>query len=195
MLKTRSEGSGISRKIRRQIEHGILPDGVELPQILGALKETKKPNTFEMFGFLSRKHTRSGQVIADGLVSCRLVTVAFANYLVDSLQNSTTTPMDLFKYHAVGTGTAAESNTDTTLGTEIESREVGTQIEGTSPNIYKSVATITFSGTHSVAEHGLFSATPTGGTMMDRSVFSPADDVQNLDEIEYTYQLTVVAQT
>ncbi len=194
MLKTRSAGTGIGRKIRRQIERGILPANTELPQILEALRETKKPNTFEMFGFLSRKHTRDGKVIADGLVSCRLVTTAFAAYLVDSLQNSTTSPMDLFKYHAVGTDNLAEANTQTELELEVESREIGTQIEGATANIYKSVATIVFSGTHSVAEHGLFTAS-SGGTMMDRSVFSPADDVQNLDEIEYTYQLTVTAET
>lgn len=194
MFKKTSEGKSINRKVRRQIERGILPIGLGVSEILNSLKETKKPNTFEMFGFLSRKHRRQGVIIADGLVSCRLVTTAFANYLVDSLQNSTTAPMDLFKYHAVGTGTTVEANTQTALVTEVESREVGTQIEGATANIYKSVATITFSGTHSIAEHGLFTAT-SAGTMMDRSVFSPADDVEALDEIEYTYQLTVVAQT
>ncbi len=194
MLKETSKGQGISRKIRRQIECGILPEGVTLPQILEALRETKKLNTFEMFGFLSRKHTRGEKVLADGLVSCRLVTTAFAAYLVDSLQNSTTSPMDLFKYHAVGTGNTAEANTQTALVTEVESREIGTQVEGATANIYKSVATVAFTGTHSIAEHGLFTAA-SAGTMMDRSVFSPTDDVENLDEIEYTYQLTVVAQT
>ena len=74
------------------------------------------------------------------------------------------------------------------------SRATGTQLEGATTNIYKTVATITFTGTHAVSEHGLFSAA-TAGTMMDRSVFSPADNVVNLDEIEYTYQLTVVAET
>ena len=194
MLKKTSKGKGISRKIRKQIEKGILPIGISLPRIMEALKETKAPNVLEMFGFLSRKHARDGKIINDGLVSCQLVTVAFANYLVDSLQNSTTSPMDDFKFHAVGTGTTAESNAQTALVTEIESRESGTQLEGATANIYKSVATVTFTGTHSVAEHGLFSASSLG-TMMDRSVFSPADDVIALDEIEYTYQLTVTAET
>lgn len=171
-----------------------MPVGLSLEQILKDLSLTCRKNTFEMFGFLSRKHTRAGKVINEGLVSCRLVTTAFAAYLVDSLQDSTTTTMDAMSWHAVGTDDTAESNAQTALGTEIESRVDGTQIEGATANIYKSVATVTFSGTHAVAEHGLFSANA-AGTMTDRSVFSPVDNVINLDEIEYTYQLTVTAET
>ena len=104
--------------------------------------------------------------------------------------------MEAFSWHAVGTDDTAESNAQTALGTEIEARVDGTQIEGATANIYKSVATIAFTGTHAVAEHALLSddGTP-AGTMMDRSVFSPVDNVINLDEIEYTYQLTVTAET
>ena len=151
------EGSRTSRayKSRALIEAGFLP-GVDLDQIIKDLAATKAPNAFEMWGFLSRKHTRAGKVISEGLVSCRLVTTAFAAYIVDSLQDSTTDPMDDFKFHAVGTGTTAEANTQTALVTKIESRVTGTQIEGASTNIYKSVATVTFTGTHAVAEHGLF---------------------------------------
>lgn len=166
-----------------------------MQEILRDLEATRALNQFEMFGFLSTKHYRGGKLLKDnGVVSCRLVSAAFANYIVASLQNSTTAPMDVFKYHAVGTGSAAESNTDTTLGTEIESREIGTQIEGSSANIFKSVATVTFTGTHSVSEHAVFSAATTG-TMLDRSLLTPADDVIALDEIEYTYQLTISAET
>lgn len=194
MFEKTGEGPGISSKIRSQIENGLLPAGVGLRNILEALRETKAPNTFEMFGFLSRKHSRDGVIISDGLVSCQLVTTAFANYLVDSLQNSTTSPMDVFRYHAVGTGGTSESNTQTALVTEIESRENGTLEEGATSNIFKSVATITFTGTHSVSEHGLFSAASLG-TMLDRALLTPVDEVQALDEIEYTYQLTVTAET
>jgi hypothetical protein len=194
MFKETSKRQGISRKIREKIENGVLPEGVTLETILDALKTTKLPNTFEMFGFLSRKHTRKDIVIADGLVSCRLVTGAFANYLVDSLQNSTTSPMDVFRYHGVGTGNTAEANSQTSLVTEVETRVSGTQEEGSSSYIFKSVATVTFTGSHSIAEHGLFSAS-SNGTMMDRSVFGTPDVVTTSDEIEYTYQLTVSAET
>ena len=184
-------------KSRALIEAGFLPGSPpNLDQIIEDLGVTCQPNSFELWGFLSRKHTRAGKVINEGLVSCKLVTTAFAAYLVDSLQDSTTFPMDAFSWHAVGTDNTAEDNTDTALGVEIESRVDGTQIEGATANIYKSVATVTFTGTHAVAEHGLLSddGTP-AGTLMDRSVFSPVDNVINLDEIEYTYQLTVTAET
>ena len=207
MQKKTSKGQDISLKekfrslvsphtTRRLIESGILPIGLSVEQILKDLKTTARKNSFEMWGFLSRKHTRAGKIINEGLVSCKLVTTAFAAYLVDSLQDSTTYPMEAFSWHAVGTDDTAESNAQTALGTEIEARVDGTQIEGATANIYKSVATIAFTGTHAVAEHALLSddGTP-AGTMMDRSVFSPVDNVINLDEIEYTYQLTVTAET
>jgi hypothetical protein len=143
---------------------------------------------------LSLRHFRGKQLLRDyGLVSCQKVTQAFTQYLVDSLQNSTTKPMDAFKYHASGTDNTAESNAQTALITEVETRQTGTQIEGTSSNIYKSVATITYSASRSIVEHGLFSAS-TAGTLMDRSVFT-AVPVENLDTIEFTYQLTVNAES
>lgn len=181
------------KKIRELVSKGVLPEGIRLESVLQALQETKKPNVFEVFGFLSAKHKRDGVVTNLGLVSCQLVTTAFAAYLVDSLQDSTTYPMDVFKYHGSGTGNTAEANTQTTLVTEVESREAGTQIEGASANIYKTVATIAYTDTRTITEHGLFSAAA-AGTMMDRSLFSGIS-VINTDEIEFTYELTVNAET
>jgi len=194
MLKKTSKGPNFGLKTRKLIEQGILPIGKSLEEILFDLRITKAPNVLEMFGFLSRVHRRNGIIVAEGLVSCQKVTQAFTQYLVDSLQNSTTSPMDVFKYHAVGTGTTAEANSQTTLVTEVESRVSGTQVEGASANIFKTVATVTFTGTHAISEHGIFSASA-NGTMMDRSVLSPVDNVISSDEIEYTYQLTVNAET
>jgi|GEM_PF-5281927 len=187
----RSEwGRDHHKRIRKSIERGVLP-GFPLDEIMRSLGRTRPPNVFEVFGFLSAVKTGADGVVKDfGLVSCEKVTTAFTEYLVDSLQDSTTYPMDAFKYHACGTGTTAESNTQTALVTEVESREIGTQIEGATANIYKSVATHTFTGTHSIAEHGLFSAAAVG-TMLDRSLVTPAIPVILADEIEWTYQLTV----
>lgn len=129
-----------------------------------------------------------------GVISRRLVTVAFTNYLVDSLQNSTTTPMDVFRYHDAGTGVAAESNANTTLGTPWGGARVsGTGVEGASANIFRSVATITFDASFAITEHGLFSAS-TAGTLMDRSVFAAINVAIN-DSIQFTYELTVQAET
>jgi len=65
---------------------------------------------------------------------------------------------------------------------------VGTQIEGASVNIYKSVATIPFTTTQTIKEHGLFNAS-SGVTLMDRSVFTGIP-VNNGDSIQFTYELT-----
>lgn len=139
---------------------------------------------------LSAKVIRKNGKIEDlGVISKRVVTDAFVNYLVDSMQDSSTYPMDVFKYHDSGTGTNAESASDTGLETPTGiARVTGTQTEGSSANIYKTVATITYDGTYAITEHGVFSAS-TGGTLLDRSVFS-AINVNNGDKIEFTYELT-----
>lgn len=193
--------SGFSRehvkklKIREMICKGFVPEDVSKEEIIQALKDTVLPNVVELFGFLSAKHIkRSGEIFDHGLVSCRLVTVAFTYYIVDSLQDSTANPMDAFEYHASGTGVTAEANTQTALVTEVESRVAGTQIEGATANIYKSVATVTYTAGRTIAEHGIFSAS-SAGTMMDRSLLGATIGVVNLDQIEWTYELTVNAET
>jgi len=92
-----------------------------------------------------------------------------------------------YKYHGTGTGTTAEAAGDTALVTEVGSRVTGSQIEGNA-NQYKSVATVTYAGTYAITEHGLFNAS-TGGTLMDRTVFSPVN-VQSGDSIVFTFVIT-----
>jgi hypothetical protein len=127
-----------------------------------------------------------------GLVSTRKVTTAFANYLVDGLQ-ANTTDVALFRFHDSGTGNTAEANSQTALVTPTGiSRVSGTQTEGASANIYRTVATIAYNSTFAVVEHGIFSAS-SAGTLMDRSVFA-AINVLNGDSIQFTYELTVSAE-
>lgn len=138
---------------------------------------------------LSAKLIRGGKIIDLGIISTKLVTDAFVNYLVDALQDSTTYPMDVFKYHDSGTGVVAEAVGDTALGTPCgEARDTGTQIEGATAEIFKTVATHTYAGTFAITEHGLFSAAA-AGTLMDRSVFTAINVVAS-DKIEFTYELT-----
>jgi len=126
-----------------------------------------------------------------GLVSTKVVTTAFVNYLVDALQSSTAAFAD-FRFHDSGTGVGAEAVGDTTLGTKVESgRATGTQTEGASANIYRSVGTITYTGTHAITEHGLFNAA-TAGILMDRSLFAAINVIAD-DSIQFTYELTVPA--
>lgn len=125
-----------------------------------------------------------------GVISRRKVTQAFVGDIIDALQAISIATFDDYKYHDSGTGTTAEANTDTALETPCaEARDTGTQTEGATYNIYKSVATHTYAGSFAITEHGLFNAS-TSGTLMDRSVFS-AINVVAADKIEFTYQLTI----
>jgi len=133
-------------------------------------------------------HKRDGTRINYGVVGYRVVTTAFVNFVVDQLQTETSVFGD-FKYHDSGVGTTAENITDTAMETtDGESRATGTQTE-TSANIYRSVATISYTTTKAITEHGLFND-PTAGTLLDRTVFS-AVNVVNGDSVSYTYSLTI----
>ena len=142
-------------------------------------------------GQLSAKVIRkNGKVEVKGVISKKVVTDAGVAYLVDAFQGLAA--IANFKYHDSGTGTNAEAVGDTALQTPTaESRDSGTQIEGSTANIYKTVATHTFAGTFAITEHGIFSATSTG-TLWDRSKFSPINVVSN-DRIEWTYELSVAS--
>lgn len=134
-----------------------------------------------------RRVGAGGDVTDYGLVSTKVVTTAGVNYLVDCLQG--TVEPELLRYHGSGTGTTAEAAGDTALVTEVASRATGTQTEGASANIFRTVGTVSYSGTFAITEHGIFSAT-SAGTLLDRSVFS-AINVQSGDSIEFTYELTL----
>lgn len=132
------------------------------------------------------KRNNDGTIIDYGLISTKLVTDAGVAYLVDALQNLVE-PENL-KFHASGTGTTAESVAQTALVTEVATRATGTTTEAAA-NIYRSVGTVSYSGTFAITEHGLFSAASVG-TLFDRSVFA-AINVVSGDSIEFTYDLTV----
>jgi hypothetical protein len=129
-----------------------------------------------------------GTVVDYGLICTRKVTDAYVALLVDELQASQAAH-STFKYHDAGTGVGAEAAGDTGLGTAWGgARVTGTQTEGATANIYKSVGTIAFNSGFAITEHGLFSAS-TGATLMDRSVFA-AINVISGDSIEFSYSLT-----
>jgi hypothetical protein len=140
---------------------------------------------------LSLRVFRNDGTIEDlGVVSRKSVTDAFVAFLVDQLQTESSEFGD-FKYHDMGDDDTAEADGDTALISSVENRVSGTQVEGATANIYKSVGTIAATAGRAIVEHGLFSQS-SGGTLMDRSVFS----VVNLDSgesIEFTYQLTNAA--
>lgn len=153
----------------------------------------------EMQGILSAKLVKGDGFVKDlGVIARKKVTDEFAEYMVDQLQAESSDFGD-FKYHISGTGTNAENKTDTQLQTPIGmAREVGTQTEGASAEIYRSVATIAYTAPHAITEHAIFNEAyvdaQDNGVLMDRSVFS-AINVVNGDSIEFTYELTVTAES
>ena len=107
------------------------------------------------------------------------------------------------RYHGFGTGTTAEAIGQTALITELttqytvdNTRLTGTQTEGGSANVYRTVATLSpdSGGTIAVTEHGLFdNATVGAGTLWDRSVFTAVNLVAGSDSLQVTYDLTLSA--
>ena len=141
------------------------------------------------YGELSATLRRAnGEVVNYGILSRRLVTTAFVNFVTDQLQTETSVFGD-FKFHDSGVGATAENAADTTMETsDGESRATGTQTESAA-NAYRSVGTIAYTTTKAITEHGLFNDV-SAGTLMDRSVFS-AINVVSGDSIQFTYTLTI----
>lgn len=132
----------------------------------------------------------NGQVEQYGVLSRRVVTTAGVNWLATAFTN--TVEPESLNFHDCGTGTTAEAIGQTTLVTPFGgSRVSGTQSTPGSTNIYRSVATISFSGTFAITEHGIFTAS-TSGTMFDRSLFA-AINVASGDSIQFTWELTLPA--
>ena len=133
---------------------------------------------------------RGGRVIPLGLASRRVITTAFVSDMVDELIAETSGWGD-YKYHDSGVGGTGEDVGDTDIETtDGESRVAGTQAEDAA-NIYETVATISYTSTKAIVEHGVMNES-TGGTLMDRSVFSVVN-VVNGDSIQFTYKLTCTA--
>lgn len=134
---------------------------------------------------LVAKHIRGGEVIDTREVYDRCVTNLGRDAIVDALQG--TFDLSTFKYHGCGTGTGDEVAGDEELGTEVGARVEGTQGENTS-GTYRSVATIGFTSSLAITEHGLFSAA-VAGVLLDRTKHA-AFNVVNGDSIEYTFDIS-----
>lgn len=138
----------------------------------------------------------SGEATDYGLVSCRVVTNAGVQYIVDAWQNLV--ELENMRYHGVGTGTTAEAATQTALVTELttqystsNTRPTGSLGEQSGvANAFESSATITVSSAVALTEHGLFSQAATGGgILMDRSVFA-AINLASGESLQATWRLT-----
>lgn len=140
----------------------------------------------------------SGQVEHLGLIATKLITDNGVAFLVDDW-DANGQDLTTLNFHGCGTGTGAEAQTDSALGTESttalnpdNTRATGTRSQPAA-NQYRTVGTLTFDATAAVTEHGIFSQSATGGgTLWDRSVFS-AINVASGDSIQFTYTCTLSA--
>jgi hypothetical protein len=182
------------RKIAGQVRDGIVPKGVEFDEVMRALQATKKRGAMETFGFLFAKvKSPDGNVVDHGLVGARAVTLSFAKILSDAFCDSAVAAtLSNYNAHAMGQGSAAEGSGDEALGDEEDGRNVGSQTHGASSNVYKSVATITATSNYTVIEHGIFRSTDSSSTdLLDRTKVTEFT-VNTDDEVEWTYELTIV---
>jgi len=120
-----------------------------------------------------------GRRVELGLASLRVVTMAGCGYLVQNFLGAVN--IADFRYHGIGTGTAAPASSDTALARELatqyspaNTRATGSQSVGAAANIYTTIGTNTCGAAGvAVTEHGIFShPTPGGGVLLDRSVFA-----------------------
>lgn len=121
-----------------------------------------------------------------------LVTNAGVDYMATDFCSGLASPrIGAFEYHDCGTGTTAAAVTDTTLQSPAGTARVAGAATNPSANVYKSVATISYTSSLAITEWGLFSAS-TSGTLWDHRVFS-AINVNSGDSIQFTYQLTIAS--
>jgi len=135
-------------------------------------------------GFRIIVRDKYGEPYDFGIVSLNLVTTSFTELLVDALQNSTTSPIDVYNFHNFGTSNTAEANTQNDLITEVTdvtaqdwvetTRPAGTQTEGASANIYatNNAGPLTVNvGPIAVEEVAVFVSAAFGGVgIIDRGV-------------------------
>lgn len=182
----RAPGPGMAWKLRNALRWGFIWGLMTTLWAKAFSALTGIPTlTAELRAVLIRA---DGSRVNYGVLSRRVVTTAFVNFVVDQLQTETSVFGD-FKFHDSGVGVTAENVANTAMETtDGESRVTGTQTEGAA-NVYVSVGTISYTTTKAITEHGLFNDV-SAGTLMDRSVFSAVNVVSG-DSIQFSYSLTV----
>lgn len=99
-----------------------------------------------------------------------------------------------FKWVALGTGSTAEANDQTTLVTEITTnggaRMIADTIAYEADYKAKLIATWTFTGDLGINECGVFDQLAVGGNMLMRHKFATQKDVHNTDTLQLTIKET-----
>ena len=186
------------KAIAKKVRAGILLKGVSKELVMEALSYTRPKNAVELFGLLSMRVFRGGELKEDlGLQSVKKVTTAFTKKLADAFCSSTAaTDLHTYIYHAVGEGSAAEASGDVLLGNEHATRVTGSQTHGATSNIYRTLRTYAAVSAFTAIEHGIFNIiTTSAGTLLDRSLVGTPPTLITGDEVEYTYELTINSET
>jgi len=155
-----------------------------------------------MMGELSIRvrNGKTGEWTDYGVVSRHVITDAGVTALRDQW-NVGAFSYQTFNFHGIGTGSTAESASQTALVTESttalnpdSTRATGTRSTPAS-NQWRSVGTLTCDADIAVTEHGVLSQAATGGgTLWDRSVFAAINLVgANPDSIQCQYTCTLTS--
>lgn len=145
-----------------------------------------------------RKYCLDGQILDFGLVCLKVVTDDGVDYIVDAFQDSV--ELEIMKFHGIGLGSTAENQTDSDIETELTTQYVsdntrasGTTAEGSSTNIYQTVATNTVDAGVALREHGVLNNVTVGsGVLLDRSVYALIN-LSSGESLQSTYELTLTA--
>lgn len=186
--KIKAKGPGLAWKLRNYLRWSFIKSWLG---VFVVVPVARMFGILTAYGKLEAVLIRAdGSMVRFGVLSYRVITTAFVNFVTDQLQTETSVFGD-FKYHDSGVGTTDPAVGDTDIETtDGESRVAGTQTEA-SANQYQSVGTISYTTTKAITEHGLFNAS-TGVTLMDRSEFA-AINVESSNSIQFTYTLTLTA--
>ncbi|MFO0801460.1 MAG: hypothetical protein U0804_28680 [Gemmataceae bacterium] len=180
------------RWLRQQRRKLRLDGSLDIPRLA---VEARARGLAAMYGELyGRIIHRDGSVTNLGLLGRRVITDAGVAYIAADIGGGAS-DSNLFKYHGFGTGSTAESASQTALVTELttqyatdNTRPTGSQANST--NTYTTVATLSPDATVTITEHGIFTAT-SAGTMLDRTVFTGVALTGSADSLQATYVLTL----
>lgn len=127
-----------------------------------------------------------------------LVTSAGIAYLTQNFAGTGGVNVSNFVYHETGTNNTASTIAQTDLVAPIALARVAGTNSNPAAGALLSTATISYNGTFTVQEWGLFSAAgtgspPVGGTLWDRRVVSPSQGVNAGTNVTYNYNATATA--
>ena len=152
-------------------------------------------------GVLNYEHIRGGQVIAKNSLPIPNQIINAGETALRDCFGGTGTPtctvVQNFKYHGVGTSSAAIAETDTGCTTELttqynpdNTRATGSQTNN-GANIYRTVGTNTVDASVTIQEFCLMSQAATGGGTMWTRILTGGVSLSSGDSIQTTYDLTI----